>query len=217
MITTSQIKAARALLDWTQADLAKASGMHLNVINNIERGTTNPRQGTLEKLQKALEAQGIVLIASRGVELKRDTLTFIRHEGTHFISALISDMLAVLATGDEVLSTLSDIRNFSAHDADASKDWYAQKESRGFNERLITRDMPGFYPRHSENFRVVAAEKLGPVDTILYADRVAHIFWAANEVAILKNADLAATQRIAFDMLWNNGHEPVRPIRAAED
>ena len=73
-------------------DLAKASGMHLNVINNIERGTTNPRQGTLEKLQKALEAQGIVLIASRGVELKRDTLAFIRHEGPQFISALISEI-----------------------------------------------------------------------------------------------------------------------------
>ncbi len=217
MITTSQIKAARALLDWTQADLAKASGMHLNVINNIERGTTNPRHGTLEKLQTALEAQGIALIASRGVELKKDTVTTIKHEGDAFLRALTDDMLSVIAAGDEVLSTLSDIRNFSAHDPDTSKDWYTQKEQRGFTERLITRDMPGFYPRHSENYRVVAPDSLGPVDTIIYASSVAHIFWTAQEVLILKNTDLAATQRKIFETLWHAGHEPVRPVRAAED
>ncbi len=217
MITTFQIKAARALLDWTQADLARASGMHLNVINNIERGTTNPRQGTLEKLQAALEAQGIALIASRGVELRRDTVTVTKHEGDNFLRALTTDMLACLHAGDEVLSTLADIRNFSAHDADAGKDWQAQKDRGGFNERLITRDMPGFYPRHSEHYRVVSPDALGPVDTIVYADRVAHIFWTARETVILKNQDLSTTQRRIFETLWQSGHEPVRPVRAAED
>jgi transcriptional regulator with XRE-family HTH domain len=217
MISVPQIKAARALLDWTQADLARASGMHLNVINNIERGTTNPRQATMEKLQAALEGHGIALIGSRGVELKRDAVTSLKFEGDDFIRALTREIIAAVNPGDEILSLLGDIRIFAAHDPDANKTWYAEKEARHLRERFITRDMPGFYPRQSENFRVVAPETLGPVDTILFADRIAHIFWSAREVLILKGEDLAKTQRALFEHLWQAGHEPVRAVRAAED
>lgn len=216
MVTVPQIKAARALLDWTQADLAKASSMHLNVINNIERGATNPRAGTMDKLEAALIGAGIALIGDRGVELKRDSVTLLKHEGPGFLAALTADILNCIQKDGEVLSILSDIRNFSAHD-DGNKDYQAQKETRGFKERLITRDMPGFFPRHSENYRVVSADFLGPVDTIVYADRTAHIFWEIRETVILRSANLAATHQRLFEHLWDAGHEPVRPARAAED
>ena len=217
MMTIHQIKAARALLDWTQADLARAAALHLNVVNNIERGTSNPRQGTLEKLQVALEGSGIALISTRGVELRRDTVTMIKHEGDGFIKALTRDIVANTPSDGEVLSILPDIRNFSAHDPDANRDYAVQKSEKGFGERLITRDMPGFYPKQAAAYRVVAPESLGPVDTIIYGDRVAHIFWSAQEVVILKNTDLAATQRRVFEQFWATGHEPVRAVRAAED
>ncbi len=216
MMTIPQIKAARALLDWTQAQLARAAGMHLNVINNIERGTTNPRQGTLEKIQATLEGQGIVFLGTRGVELRRDSVTLIKLEGDDFLRQLTADILAA-APGTEVLSILADIRNFAAHDPDANKAFYAEKDASQIRERLITRDMPGFYPRHSESYRVVSPDLLGPVDTILYADRVAHIFWSQKQAAILKSPDLAETQRRLFESLWSTGTEPVRPVRAAED
>lgn len=216
-MTIHQIKAARALLDWTQADLAKAAGIHLNVINNIERGTSSPRQNTLDRVQAALEGSGIAFLGARGVELKRETVAVTKHEGPHFIRGFTADILSAAGAQEEVLSILSDIRNFSAHDPDGTKDYYAQKTARGFQERLITRDMPGFYPRHSETYRVVAPELLGPVDMVIYADRVAHLFWGANEVIIMKNPDLAATQRRIFEHLWAAGHEPRRSSRAAED
>lgn len=214
MLTTHQIKAARALLDWTQADLAKTSGLHLNVINNIERGTTNPRKGTLEKIQSTLEGQGILFIGNRGVELKRDTVAMMKFEGDTFIQALTADILAAVSKGGDVMSILTDIRNFGSQD---NAGYMAEKEKRGFKERLITRDMPGFYPRHAENYRLVAQDCLGPVDTILYADRVAHIFWAQKETVILKNTDLAATQKRLFEHLWDAGTAPTRLTRAAND
>jgi transcriptional regulator with XRE-family HTH domain len=217
MVTVPQIKAARALLDWTQADLASAASMHLNVINNIERGTTNPRAGTMDKLESALIGAGIALIGDRGVELKRDSVTMLKHEGPGFIAAFTADILNCMQKDGEVLSIINDIRNFSAHDDAGNKEYYAQKESRGFRERLITRDMPGFFPRHSENYRVVSADFLGPVDTIIYADRTAHIFWDIRETVILRSHNLAATNTRLFEHLWDSGHEPVRPVRAAED
>jgi DNA-binding XRE family transcriptional regulator len=37
-VTSAQIRMARAALDWTVRDLAKAAGLHRNTITNIERG-----------------------------------------------------------------------------------------------------------------------------------------------------------------------------------
>ncbi|MBU6235705.1 MAG: helix-turn-helix domain-containing protein [Alphaproteobacteria bacterium] len=218
MMTTHQLKAARALLDWTQQDLAKSAGMHLNVINNIERGITNPRQQTIERLKKTLEDNGIQFIGSRGVELVKQAVSVTKLEGESFLKALTSDILGVAkGKGDEVLSILADMRNFDTHDPIGNKKYYEEKAARGFKERLITRAMPGFYPRHSESYRVVDASFLGPVDTVIYADRTARIFWSQQEVLVLKSADLAQTERRTFEALWASGAEPVRAVRAAED
>lgn len=214
MLTTHQIKAARALLDWTQSQLAKAAGLHLNVINNIERGSSNPRQGTLEKIQTTLENHGIAFIGNRGVELKRDTVAMMKFEGDDFIKSLTADIVSAAPSKGEVLSILADISNFANQDNAA---YTAEKNKRGFSERLITRDMPGFYPRHSSSYRVVPGENLGSIDTIIYADRVAYIFWAQKETIILKSAPLADTQKRLFESLWQAGYEPIRPSRAAND
>ncbi|HEY1096410.1 MAG TPA: helix-turn-helix transcriptional regulator, partial [Alphaproteobacteria bacterium] len=53
MITAEQIKAARALLNWKQSDLARESGVSLPSINNIERNIGSPRLDTLQSIQTA--------------------------------------------------------------------------------------------------------------------------------------------------------------------
>ena len=62
MVTPAQIKAARALLGWHQADLARAAGISLNVVNRVEREVVDPRVSTLRALQRALEEAGIEFI-----------------------------------------------------------------------------------------------------------------------------------------------------------
>ena len=53
------MKAARGLLEWTQSNLADASGISLTAINSIERGAVTPRKSNLAKIQAAFEDQGI--------------------------------------------------------------------------------------------------------------------------------------------------------------
>ena len=62
MICRSQIRAARALLNWKQSDLAKASGVAESTIKLVERGAVDTRSGTLEKLQIAFEKAGVLFI-----------------------------------------------------------------------------------------------------------------------------------------------------------
>ncbi len=69
MLTPAQIRAARALLGWKQADLAERAGISEVSIKNIERGATDARASTLGKVQAAIEEAGIEIIPSDGASI----------------------------------------------------------------------------------------------------------------------------------------------------
>jgi transcriptional regulator with XRE-family HTH domain len=65
-ILPQQIRAARALIDWTREDLANASGLTVRTLARIESSQTLPRPATLEAISAALEAAGIEFISQNG-------------------------------------------------------------------------------------------------------------------------------------------------------
>ncbi|WP_420347118.1 helix-turn-helix domain-containing protein [Pelagibius sp.] len=58
-LTPEQCRAARALLDWSQPDLAAASGIGRSTITRLERGSLVPHQSNLASLRQALESAGV--------------------------------------------------------------------------------------------------------------------------------------------------------------
>ncbi len=62
MFTPAQLRAARALLDWTRADLAAKAGVALLTIQMFERGASDPRQSTLLALRSALSKEGVMFL-----------------------------------------------------------------------------------------------------------------------------------------------------------
>jgi transcriptional regulator with XRE-family HTH domain len=68
LITTRQIKAARALLAWSQADLADRSGISEPTVARLESadGELGGREDTGQKLRAAIEAAGVEFIDENG-------------------------------------------------------------------------------------------------------------------------------------------------------
>ena len=66
MILPAQIRAARALLDWRQVDLVKASGVSDLTIRNFERGATHPHASTLDAMRRAFESAGVIFVEENG-------------------------------------------------------------------------------------------------------------------------------------------------------
>lgn len=68
---------ARAALNWTVRDLAEATGLHRNTINNIEVGRYAGDPKTLEIIEHELRAAGIEFIEENGggpgVRLRKPT------------------------------------------------------------------------------------------------------------------------------------------------
>ncbi|HVM79921.1 MAG TPA: helix-turn-helix transcriptional regulator [Stellaceae bacterium] len=76
-LTPAQSRAARGLLGMTQAELAKKSGVSVRTIAHFESDERQPVPATLDALQRAFKAAGVVFISENGggpgVRLKRKT------------------------------------------------------------------------------------------------------------------------------------------------
>ena len=67
MLTGNQIKAARALINWTQPELAKHSGLGLGTIQRMETlGTGRSSADNVVSVQRALEKGGVEFIPENG-------------------------------------------------------------------------------------------------------------------------------------------------------
>lgn len=62
-LTAAQCRAARALLGWSQDELAQKSGVGVSTIRTFEPGKTKPIKANLSALRHALEVGGVALIA----------------------------------------------------------------------------------------------------------------------------------------------------------
>ncbi len=67
-VSIEQIKAARALLGWSQADHAERSGVSLPTIKRLEAagGKLGGSPSTGEKLLAALDAAGVIFLPENG-------------------------------------------------------------------------------------------------------------------------------------------------------
>ena len=66
MITPSQCRAARGLLDWTQQELADAARIGVATIRLFEGEAAESRHATLAVLRRAFELAGVEFIDENG-------------------------------------------------------------------------------------------------------------------------------------------------------
>lgn len=66
MLTAAQVRAARAMIEMKQQELADAAGITRSVLAAFEGGQSASRSSTLQRIRSVLEAHGIVFIESEG-------------------------------------------------------------------------------------------------------------------------------------------------------
>jgi len=67
MLSAEQMRAARGLLDWSQAELAEKASVSLPTIKRMETGGTGKSAGdTIDKVERALVAGGVQFIPENG-------------------------------------------------------------------------------------------------------------------------------------------------------
>lgn len=97
MPTIEQIRAARALLGWSQGDLAERSGLSQTGIARIENGTNQPNSRTLQKINTAFESAEIEFLGESGLRRKTGEIKTLK--GMEGFRAFMDDVYETLNIG----------------------------------------------------------------------------------------------------------------------
>ena len=201
-ISADQLRAARALLGWSQAELAKKSGYSLPAINNIERGLYKAHSATMEDIIQTFEQNGIQFLDGPGVRLENTSLRIKCYEGTDAIHYLFQKIGLALEENDQELLICGIDEKFLKENyaKELSK---LQKQLKTNPVRILT------YKKFSEGltfpqfYKKVANDTMPLLPCFIYAGRVAMVLLDNPiHVMILYNDKLTQDYVRYFDHLW---------------
>jgi transcriptional regulator with XRE-family HTH domain len=210
-ITISQIKAGRALLGWTQEDLAVAAHLSKPALANIERGHVIPRPATLKAIENALQASGLEFTNGPGVRLVQDRLDVEVFYGADSICRLWEDIYQTLKPGEERLISCVDERKFIKNTQHKFKEMMEKYEKAGISGRILNLKGDRNFADPTSEYRWVGKEKFLDISYYVYADKYAMLIWEpVPRVLVIQNAVVAQTYQQQFNRHWDLAEIPSR-------
>lgn len=211
MIDNRQIRAARALLEWSQADLARAAGMALSSIKAIESCSSTPRRESLEAIAATFEAAGIDFCPPSGVRLKTDVVTV--HQGRDAAAELMNSILrhAPNDPAQELCIIGLDEQLAAELDGpDVHPTLRARLGQAGVRERILISEGVKEFLREETSYRWMPRDgfcRNAPI--YIYGDKVAVQSGTLRRQTIIIDAKpLAQHLRALFGVLWAGADTP---------
>lgn len=203
-LTPALVRAARALIEWQQSDLAEAASLSLTAVNNFERKIGLPREKTLRAIQNAFEEHGVEFLPSGGLRHSDDVLEIVRFSGKTAISDWTHYMMQnPLKSGEEFLSCSFDEDLWlSPLHLQSTRRFYAWVEQRNIKSRTLIADGKKAHPLSWCQYRTVPPEIIGKITYSIHGSRLAFVLWKKRQVIVLHNNALVETFRSQFNYLW---------------
>lgn len=199
MNIAEKIRAGRAVLNWSQQDLADHSGVSKPAIANIEREATTPENSTVEKITLCFRHAGVILHGS-SVE-KKDIYTY----SCDSYMAVLEDIEQTLQSGDEVLFHCADDSRSSD---EVSKKLKYLKEI-GIKSRSTICEGNSTISGNINDYRWIPADYFADSEiSVIYGDKyMQHVQDKHKSLFIvMKSAAHANVMRKQFEYWWVNGN-----------
>lgn len=207
IISSRQIKAARALLDWSQEELAQVAQLSIATIRKLELGYISPRCSTTILIRKAFENSGIEFMDSEGVRRRHEGIaTF---EGASGCSLFMEDMSQTARkNGGEIMivatSALGLYYMFGTKTSQLLEEMVTRNESLRIKVIITdTYDLPVSMPRLE--YRSLSTNYVDPMPFCVYGDKYAMI--ASNEgkvtkIIVVQSTVAAQSSQRQFKSMW---------------
>ena len=198
MIQAYQIRAARALVNWSQTELAERAGISLSAVADCEAERGKTAQATLEKMVAAFE-QAAVFFTESGVE-RRNTATY-EITGEGWWLRVLDDVFYELADHQkpEMLMLFADDKASPP----AVNEHLRRMRKEGIKMRQLVQDGNRYLMAPLKEYRWVPKKHFLNNVTVVYGDKVAVCAEDNTKAVIFRDAALATTWRSIFEMLWN--------------
>lgn len=203
MIDGMQIRAARAMINWSQTELANRSSSSLSTVADIEAERRRGGTQTVSAIQQAFEKEGVFFTKS-GVE-KRDTTSY-SITGDNWWPQVLEDVYLTLLDKPtaEVLLLCADDRESSP---DVVRMWKKIRNA-GIAMRQLVREENTYLLGGLEEYRWMPKEYFNNNVTMIYGDKVCLCADDNTKAVIFKDKNMARAWGNVFELLWNKMEIP---------
>ncbi len=206
MITINQCRAARGLLDWTQQDLADASGLSKTAINNFEKGHSDIKMESLRAVRMAFESADVEFTDEDGLRKKSEKAYFLK--GEQAIDELLDDIINTMKDKDGEVLVINRNETIAGQTSQkALLDFREKLKLYGIDERVICANSNNGSPDVKSKRWLGEDVLFGVLTTFIYDRKVAIELWDQSLILVLDSREASASERLRFEKLWNVAHE----------
>lgn len=209
MITGKQVKAARALADMRQDELAEAVGLTPQAIRKIEDDAVQPREGTMKDMMNVFTARGIEFLDNQGVRFRPEGIQiFNGREGLIALMEDIYDAGRHGIAGDIVLAGAPE-DEFQKILGEYDDTYLANMNSiKGLRMRALIKENDANVVSSAYcEYRWVSKEQFQGVPFYAYADKLAIVVFQADpspRIFMIQSKTIAEAYRRQFESMWEN-------------
>lgn len=218
-LTARQIRAARALLDWSQEDLANAAQLSVATIRKLELGYISPRQATTHDIRHALEDAGLEFIEPGGVRHRPEEIQIYQgHDGAkEFFDDVYKtakkkscEVVLVHSSAQKYLSeVLGDYRSIHVERMTAIM------KNKPFVKCIVTEDSGPLWASAYGEYKLISKSYVDSVPFYVYDDKYAIIVSEADpspKITVIQSRVIADAFRRQFYSMW----EKATPLNKVE-
>jgi len=213
IISPSQCRAARALLAWSQPDLARRSRMHVQTISAFENETGTPTKKTLSRLKETLEKAGVEFIESEGIRRKNSEIH--KFSGPEGFEAFLDDVYKTAITqGTPEAPTqvyLSNVvhENWIKWMGESKWNNHVRRMTKDkdlMDVRIIVKEGDHHFPAIDyAQYKWFPGHIFNEKSFYSYHDKLAFLDFSENnvDIVVMQQPDFASGYRTLFNIAWN--------------
>ncbi len=212
MITPTQMRAARAMLDVPQGHVAEHLGIAANTLSKIESGQSDVSMSRMNDIQRFYEREGIAFTENDGVKWNKQQI--IIYEGQEQFNAFMDDVYETAKTvGGEfcvfnvkpdnwiVMMGEDRYKNHSDRMAELGDKIKVKITAKEGNTNFISKEFA--------EYKWVPEEMFNAKSFYAYGDNIAFMDFNSEElmksrILVLKHTDFASAFKILFNIAWKN-------------
>lgn len=197
MIKGFQIRAARALVDWSLKDLESACGVTGQSISNYEVGRSMLSAGNLEKVIKAFDGAGVEFTAT-GAQLKTTPVYY--YEGEGWYLELLDDAYNTVIDTDnpEILIENVDDRKSSAEVIQKMR----KIRDSGIRLKMTALEGETHLLAPSACYRFIPKKFFKNWIVMIFGSKAVFSIEKEKRCLVIEDADMAKAMRNRFGLLW---------------
>lgn len=209
-MTPAQLRAARAYLNWSQADLANRAGVTELTISNVEGAKTEASTKTLKALERVL-GERLRFLPNGGFEPKQETIKVYR--GQPGFQEFMTDVYETCRdVGGNVYVNNSDELLFDRWMGEDFEKIYA-KNMRAIPQghfwfHVIAPEDSKYLPIPHGEYRWIPKEFYSPAPTYIYGNKIASILFLKDDVIVrvYDQKDFVESQIKQFLFIWSHAN-----------